>query len=74
MAKGKDKDDEEQYDGVADGGGNPDDEYTSKEPDDSKTKGFDKGRADKSKEEYIDKDKDAGKEQDYGKKGKGYTK
>ena len=54
MATAKDKDDEDQFSGVAEGADNlvEDDEAT--EPDDSKAKGSGKGRADKAKQDGDD--------------------
>ena len=69
MATGKDKDEEDQLDGVAEAATNPteDDDEAAKERDDSKAKGFGKSRADK-------KDDETDEDQASVKKGKGARK
>jgi hypothetical protein len=65
MAIGKDKDDKDQFDGVAEGADNSAEDDAANEKDDSKGKGFGEGRADKTKQDEPDE------EQTFGKKRKG---
>jgi len=65
MATGKDKDDEDQFDGVAEGVDNPIEDDAAKEQEDSKPKGGGKSRTDKTEQEDFDEEEGSGK------KGKG---
>ena len=67
MAIGKDKEDD-QFDGVAEGIANPDEDEAPQEKEDSKAKESGKGRADKAKQDDADED------QSFGKKDKGARK
>jgi hypothetical protein len=63
MTTGKDKDEEDQLDGVAEAADNPseDDDEAAKEQVDSKAKGFSKSRADKKKDDETDEDQPSSK-------------
>jgi hypothetical protein len=62
MAIGKDKDDDDQLDGVAEGADSPDkDEDAATEKEGCAEKGVGKSRADTTKEDDADEDKSAGK-------------